>query len=98
MIKTLRVLALLEGISTIVLFGVSMPLKYFFDEPGSIRPVGMTHGILFIFYCLWVLFVAYKMNWKKTEIFWSLLASLFPLGTFVADYQIFKKKADEQKI
>ena len=97
-LKILRIFALLEGISTVVLFGISMPLKYMFDQPASVRPVGMAHGILFLAYCFWVLLVAYQMKWKKAEIFWSLVASLFPLGTFIADYQIFKKKADAQKI
>lgn len=91
-LKTLRILALLEGISTLVLFGISMPLKYFFDSPESIRPVGMAHGVLFIAYCTWVIIVAFQGKWKIGKTFWALAASLVPVGTFIADYYLFKEK------
>ncbi len=90
--KILKLLAILEGISTIVLFGISMPLKYFFDRPESLRAVGMTHGILFIAYCVWVIIVAFQFKWKFSKTFWALAASLVPLGTFVADYKLFKQE------
>lgn len=89
-LKLLRIVAVLEGISTLVLFFISMPLKYFFDSPGSVRPVGMAHGILFIGYVGLVFLVALGSKWKKADLLWSLIASIFPFGTFVADHKIFK--------
>ncbi len=88
--KILKLLAVLEGISTLVLFGISMPLKYFFEQPESIRPVGMAHGVLFIAYCVWVIIVALQQKWKISKTFWALAASLVPIGTFIADAKLFK--------
>ncbi len=90
MLKTLRILALLEGISTLLLFGVAMPLKYIFHFERIMYPVGMAHGVLFLAYCFCVLLVAYRLRWKLSTTGLALAASLIPAGTFVADYKIFK--------
>lgn len=89
-IKILRITAILEGISYLLLFGLSMPLKYMFDMPKPNYYIGMAHGLLFVIYCLWVLIVGYQKKWKLSIIFWSLVASLLPFGTFVAEKKWFR--------
>ena len=89
----LRLLAILEGISYILLLGVCMPLKYVWDIPEPTYPVGLAHGVLFVAYCIWVLIVGIQKKWSFIIIFLAGLASLLPLGTFVADAKIFKKAA-----
>ena len=88
-LKILRILAVLEGISYL-LFAVTMPLKYAYDLPQPNFIVGMAHGLLFIGYNLLVLICAFQNKWSVLTIFWALLASLVPFGTFVADARIFK--------
>lgn len=44
----LRVLGMVEGTSTLLLFGVAMPLKYFADIPLAVTVVGSIHGMLFL--------------------------------------------------
>ena len=90
MIRTLRLLALLEGISTLLLFGVAMPLKYIWQHEAIMFPTGLAHGVLFLGYCSCVVFVAFKLNWKVKMTSISIIASLFPGGTFYADYKYFK--------
>ena len=89
-LKLLKILAILEGISYLLLLGICMPLKYYFGIPEPTRPVGMAHGALFVAYCVWVIIVAFDKKWSLTVIFYSLLASLLPFGTFVADKKYFK--------
>ena len=85
MLSIFRKVAFAEGVSTIALFLVAMPLKYWFGEPGLIRPVGWTHGILFIAYMiamvpgLWGR-DAGVLGWLRT-----FLAAFFPFGTFIND-------------
>lgn len=45
-----RVIAVgrIEGVSTLVLFFIAMPLKYGFDQPMAVTYVGWIHGVLFI--------------------------------------------------
>ena len=50
MIKTLRILGNIEGVSYLLLLGVAMPMKYFFDLPLAVKIVGMVHGVLFLGY------------------------------------------------
>lgn len=94
MLKTnlgrLRALAILEGVSYLALFGITMPLKYMLDMPGPNQWVGMIHGFLFIAYCLWVLIVKQEYRWGLKKTVLSLLASLIPFGTFIADKKWFR--------
>lgn len=85
----LRIMAILEGISYILL-GVTMPLKYLHNMPTPNYYVGMIHGVLFIVYCLMVVYVGLKKNWKMKIILFGLIASLIPFGTFYADWKWFK--------
>jgi integral membrane protein len=87
----LRMLAYLEGISFLLLLGVSMPLKYYYAMPAPNMIIGMIHGILFLAYCAWVFIVKDEEKWTGRKTFWALLASLLPFGTFVADVKLFRK-------
>tara|TARA_R110000850_G_scaffold245043_1_gene369863 strand:- start:705 stop:1025 length:321 start_codon:yes stop_codon:yes gene_type:complete len=89
-LKTLRLLAILEGISYLLLLGICVPLKYIFNIPEPTHPVGLAHGVLFVSYCLWVLIVAKQKQWSIGVTFLSLLASLLPFGTFVAEKKYFQ--------
>ncbi|WP_323757015.1 DUF3817 domain-containing protein [Roseivirga sp.] len=91
-LKTLRLLAILEGISYLLLLGICVPLKYIFDIPEPTHPVGLAHGVLFVSYCLWVLIVAKQKQWSMSITFLSLLASLLPFGTFVAEKKYFRQE------
>ncbi len=94
LLQFLRILGMVEGISFLVILFVTMPLKYIWlmKEPNQI--VGMAHGVLFIGYCILVVIVGFRFKWKLLTIFWALVASIIPFGTFVADSKIFK---EEQK-
>jgi integral membrane protein len=47
-LRRLRAVALLEGVSYLLLLFVAMPLKYFWEMPLAVRIVGSLHGMLFI--------------------------------------------------
>ena len=50
MLQLFRYVALVEGITTLALFLVAMPLKYAADYPALVPPVGMTHGLAWLAY------------------------------------------------
>ncbi|CAA6677457.1 MULTISPECIES: DUF3817 domain-containing protein [unclassified Lentimonas] len=79
-----------EAISSILLFGIAMPLKYIWGNDMLIRPIGMAHGILWMAYVgLAVLGqMDYKWSWKITG--WLLVASIVPAGPLVADPKLLK--------
>ena len=85
-----RITAFLEGCS-FLLFGLSMPLKYFYKIPQPNYIVGVIHGTLFLLYMLLLLYVSVKNKWKFSTIAIAFFASLIPFGTFIADKKIFRK-------
>lgn len=91
LIGQLRLLAILEGISYL-LIGITVPMKYFMDMGMPNKIVGMIHGVLFITYCIWVYVYYHQAKWKTSTLLLSLLASIIPFGTFIADARIFKKE------
>ena len=89
-LSVLRLLALLEGISYLVLLGIAMPLKYYYDKPNAVKIVGMAHGILFVLYCINLLIVHVKFKWNMGKTIGAFIASLIPFGTFYADKKWFR--------
>lgn len=89
--KHLRLSALLEGISFLLLLGIAMPLKYMADFPEAVTYIGWAHGILFVWYVGSVLVARseYHFTLKQTAI--ALAGSVLPFGTFYADNKVFKK-------
>ncbi|MDX2305386.1 MAG: DUF3817 domain-containing protein [Microscillaceae bacterium] len=85
-----RLLALMEGVSFLVLLFITMPLKYAFQYPEPNKFFGLVHGLLFVMYVFAVIRLKIEHNWnfKKTSL--SLLASVVPFGTFWADKKLFR--------
>jgi integral membrane protein len=87
----LRLVAILEGISFLVLLFIAMPLKYFYQQPEMVQKVGMLHGWLFVLYVVLLLLAHYqfKWEWKKTAL--GFILSLLPFGTFYAERKMFRE-------
>ena len=85
----LRLLALSEGVSFLLLLFVTVPLKYVAGYPEPNRVVGLVHGLLFVLYVLAVIQHKIEHDWtfKKTGL--ALLASIVPFGTFWAERKLF---------
>ena len=84
-LKRFRLVALLEGISFIVLLFIAMPIKYMLGEPIVVKIAGMAHGGLFLLF-LYLLFVtAREFKWNLSFISIAFVASLLPFGTFFLD-------------
>jgi len=84
-LKRLRLLGTVEGISTLILFGIAMPLKYFAGMPMAVRIAGSVHGLLFV--CLAVMFVlaVKKVPLGNGLAVAGIIAAVFPFGPFVFD-------------
>jgi integral membrane protein len=90
MLKLFRLTAILEGISYLALFGVSMPLKYWGEIPGPNIVVGYTHGVLFITFIVLALIVCFKKKWGLKRFIIFGIASLLPFATFYVDEKYLK--------
>ncbi len=83
-----RLIALLEGISYVLLLFVAMPLKYIAGFPLAVKYTGWAHGVLFVLYVLYLFQVWSEYNWKPGRTIWAFAASLIPFGTFILDRQL----------
>ncbi|EFK56153.1 DUF3817 domain-containing protein [Sphingobacterium spiritivorum] len=93
----LRLLALLEGFSLLILVFIAVPLKYIFHDPDWVRLIGPVHGVLFLLFIFNTLRVGVEENWKFKETTWKvLIACIIPFGTFYVDYNILRKLHNEQ--
>jgi integral membrane protein len=93
-LRFFRYIALIEGITTLALFLIAMPMKYWFGNPILIRPTGMIHGAAFLAYIgVMVLVLPGKgfgvLGWLRTA-----AASFFPFGTFLNDPFLKRKEAE----
>ncbi|PVX47675.1 integral membrane protein [Flavobacterium sp. 103] len=84
MLKIFKITAILEGISFLVLFSNMLFIKTNNPElyHTMLRPLGMTHGVLFIGYVLLAFLLKKAQNWNFKAFGIILIASLVPFGTF----------------
>lgn len=90
-IKIFKYLAILEGVSYLLLLGICMPLKYIWNIVEPTRPVGMAHGVLFVAYCIWLLIVGLQLKWNFKTLVIGFIASLLPFTTFVFEMKFLPK-------
>jgi len=88
-------IAFIEGVSTVILFFIAMPLKYFANWPLAVKYVGWAHGILFITYIILLIscWFLYKWSFKRFTLFF--VASLIPLAPFWVEKRLKKEMRQE---
>lgn len=97
MLQLFRFVALLEGLTTIALFLVAMPLKYAFDNPALVPPVGMAHGVAWLAYVVAMVICLPGAGLTAWEWIRTFVAALFPFGTFLNDGLIKRKALAERQ-
>ena len=85
LLSVFRIIALLEGVSYILLLFIATPIKYVADNPSYVELLGMPHGILFIAYITLAFLLKPEQHWNKRTFIVILLASIIPFGTFYVD-------------
>jgi integral membrane protein len=81
----LRIIALLEGSSFLVLLFIAMPLKYLADAPLAVRIVGSVHGLLFLMFMAALYRAARERDWPLRRSLLAFVSSIVPFATFVFD-------------
>ncbi|MFB9057810.1 DUF3817 domain-containing protein [Mariniflexile ostreae] len=89
-VSIFRWIALLEGLSYILLLFIATPIKYLLDDPQYVKLLGMPHGILFVAYVALAFLFKKDFNWTNKQFGWVLLASILPFGTFYIDRKYLK--------
>lgn len=88
MIFYLRLFAMIEGMSLLILFFGAMPLKYFYAMPQAVTYVGWVHGLIFLGFVLYASEVARKKQFTDRLLFLLILSSMVPFGMLVMDRKL----------
>jgi len=80
-----RILALIEGISFLLIFGVSLPLKYMLGYTTIPYIIGMSHGVLFVLYVIMAIELIIRRRVTFFQFLRIIFASIIPFGTFFND-------------
>lgn len=91
-LKNFKIIALLEGISYLILLGVGTPLKHFTGNDIIVKAFGMPHGVLFVTYVIFAFMLKSEMKWNTKEFLIILVCSVLPFGTFYADKKYLQTK------
>jgi integral membrane protein len=87
-IGRLRVAAMVEAVSFLLLLGVAMPLKYFAGIPVAVQIAGWTHGLLFMLFGVCLLVAHGERQWPVSWTAVVFVAALLPFGPFVIDRRL----------
>ncbi|MCI0920733.1 DUF3817 domain-containing protein [Sphingobacterium rhinopitheci] len=105
MLRIFRFIALLEAISTVILFFVAMPVKYilprFMEVPedirlGTVRIAGSIHGFLVVVFVILLLMCWQSFNWKISRVLKYFVVSLIPIFSFWVEIDL-KKVIEGEK-
>ena len=89
-LKFLRQFSVIEAISTLVLFGVAMPLKYMADMPMAVTIFGSVHGVLFLGLVALYMIGLDKVPLSINLMLAGILGAILPFGPFVVDIWLAK--------
>ena len=65
-----------------------MPLKYLGGIESAVRWTGWVHGVLFILFCLALLFAMRAARWSWVKAGVVFVAALLPFGPFLIDRRL----------
>lgn len=86
-----RIIALLEGVSYLLLLFVASPIKWFMGDETYVKWLGMPHGVLFMAYIVIALLIRADMKWPIRTLWIVLIASVIPFGTFYIEKKYLNK-------
>lgn len=91
MVNLYRKIALIEGLSYLILLFIAMPLKYIFNISEAVKYFGWIHGILFLVFMVILIVTAFKYKWSLKRVIVYLIGSVLPFIPFVLDKNLKKE-------
>ncbi|MDH5300363.1 MAG: DUF3817 domain-containing protein [Gammaproteobacteria bacterium] len=88
MLGLFRKIALLEGISFLLLLFVAMPMKHIYGIPEAVKLAGWVHGLLFIAFAFLLVKVSNERQWSDKFSFLVFVSGIVPFATFFMDRKL----------
>lgn len=88
-----RLVAFVEGVTTVALFFVAMPMKYIWFNGWGVHWAGPIHGYAFLAYLVMMVVGLWGRGWSLGDWGRTALVSFVPLGTFFNDPWLVRRAA-----
>ncbi len=88
MLRTFRIVSMVEGVSFLLLLFAAMPAKYYLGVPEAVTVMGWTHGLLFMLYigCAMGVMRRYKLPDSTSALI--MVASVTPFVCFYLEKKL----------
>lgn len=93
---SLQWIAMVEGITLLLLIGIAVPLKHLAHIPLMVQLLGPIHGMTFILYLWSSVNTAAEENWSKKYLIKVCCAAFIPFGGFIVS-RLVRKSANAKK-
>jgi integral membrane protein len=88
-----RVMALLAGVMSLLLWFVELPVVYLLDNPelaARVKWIPFVHGYIYAFYVLTAIHFAVKARYSVRQMILFILAGTLPILSFIAERRVAK--------
>jgi integral membrane protein len=88
-----RVMALLAGVMSLLLWFVELPVVYLLDNPelaARVKWIPFVHGYIYAFYVLTAIHFAAKARYSVRQMILFILAGTLPILSFIAERRVAK--------
>lgn len=93
-VQRFRVMALLAGVMSLLLWFVDLPVVYIFDNPdwkAAVAWIPFVHGWLYAVYVLVAIQFSVKARWPMKKIIWLILAGTLPFASIAAERRVVRE-------
>ena len=95
LMRPVRWLGFVEGVSFMALLLVAMPLKYGFGRPWAVEHIGMAHGVLFIGLVAGLVLLCAGGSLTLRRALLGVAASVLPLGPWLLDHRVYPARSED---
>jgi integral membrane protein len=89
-----RVMAIIAGIMSLLLWFIDLPVVYLFDNAdwkAAVAWIPFVHGWIYLAYVLTALQFSVKAHWPIKKILWLLLAGTLPVASLIAERRVVRR-------
>jgi integral membrane protein len=93
-IKRYRVMALVAGVMSLLLWFVDLPVAYLFnneDWKAAVAWIPFVHGWVYAVYVLVAIQFSIKARWSMKKMIWLILAGTLPIASIAAERRVVRQ-------
>ncbi len=93
-IKRYRVMALVAGVMSLLLWFVDLPVAYLFNNQEwkeAVAWIPFVHGWVYALYVLVAIQFSVKAQWPMKKIIWLILAGTLPIASIAAERRVVRQ-------